>query len=165
MPNVNRTVRQMIEMFQWPKCLSKKGPKRCSEKKNRFVLLIQYLVAELVQASWYNHIELFLTFFNKNDRSRCAWTQLSLVKSVSIHRRSQGGGRRPWPPVFRTYPVVLCFERRCPKPNTVARLNSKYFGSPKFWAGYTSVSRQSYAIRSLSLIKKMLTNIISPNPK
>jgi len=24
--------------------------------------------------------------------------------------------------------VVLCFERQCPKPNTVARLKSKYFG-------------------------------------
>jgi len=30
----NRTVRQMIEMSQWPKCLSKKWPK-CLSDKNR----------------------------------------------------------------------------------------------------------------------------------
>jgi len=40
--------------------------------------------------------------------------------SERTHSRSQGG-QRPCPPKFLAYLVVLCFERRCPKPNTVAR--------------------------------------------
>ena len=38
----------------------------------------------------------------------------------------QGGTSGPCsPPKFPAYPVVLCFERRCSKHNTVARLKSK----------------------------------------
>jgi len=33
MVSFNTTVRQMTEMFQWPKCLSKKWPKCFSGKK------------------------------------------------------------------------------------------------------------------------------------
>jgi len=33
-------------------------------------------------------------------------------------------------PKFLVYLVVLCFERWCPKQNTVARLKSKYFSLP-----------------------------------
>jgi len=35
MASFNTIVRQMTEMFQWPKCLSKKLPKCLSEKKIR----------------------------------------------------------------------------------------------------------------------------------
>jgi len=35
MAGFNTAVRQMIEMFQWPKCLCKKWPKYFNEKKNR----------------------------------------------------------------------------------------------------------------------------------
>ena len=46
--------------------------------------------------------------------------------------------REPCPKNFLAYLVVLCFERRCLKQNTVARLKSKIFAPPKFWAGYTT---------------------------
>jgi len=35
-------------------------------------------------------------------------------------------------PKFLAYLVVLCFEKRCPKQNTVARLKSKYLSQKKF---------------------------------
>jgi len=35
MASFNTTMRQMTEMFQWPKCLRKKWPKCLSEKKQR----------------------------------------------------------------------------------------------------------------------------------
>jgi len=38
------------------------------------------------------------------------------------------------PSKFLTYLVVLCFKIRCPKPNTVARLNSEYLPQ-KFFLG------------------------------
>jgi len=37
-----------------------------------------------------------------------------------------------------TYLVDLCFERRCPKQNTVARLSLTIFPSKKFWAVYVT---------------------------
>jgi len=39
--NFNTAVRQMAEMFQWPKCLSKNGPKYLSEKKYSSVVSLQ----------------------------------------------------------------------------------------------------------------------------
>jgi len=54
-------------------------------------------------------------------------------------------GRGSWPPKYLAYLVILCFERRYPKQNTVARLKSKILAPPKFfcprkklWAGYTA---------------------------
>jgi len=41
--------------------------------------------------------------------------------------------------MFRAYLAALRFERRCPKPNTVARLKSKYLTTPKNWVGYATV--------------------------
>jgi len=52
------------------------------------------------------------------------------------HRRSQEDQRGRGSPKFIAHVVVLCFERQCPKPNTVARLNSKYLAPQKFRAGY-----------------------------
>jgi len=42
------------------------------------------------------------------------------------------------PPEFRAHLVVLCFDRRCLKQNTVARLESKYLAAPKIlgWLRY-----------------------------
>jgi len=37
------------------------------------------------------------------------------------------------------YIVVLCFETRCPKQKTVARLKSKYLHQKKFGVGYVTV--------------------------
>jgi len=49
-----------------------------------------------------------------------------------IQKRSQGG-KGPWPPRFLTYLVVLCFERRCPKPNTLARSQNFGLATPLTW--------------------------------
>jgi len=38
------------------------------------------------------------------------------------------GAKRAMPPKCLAYFVVLCFQRRCPTPNTVARLKSEIFG-------------------------------------
>jgi len=42
----------------------------------------------------------------------------------------------PWPPKFLAYFVILCFEKRCPKQSSLARLKLKYLPQKKFWAGY-----------------------------
>ena len=47
------------------------------------------------------------------------------------HRRSQGGPKGPRAPKFLAYFIVSCFEGRCPKQNTVARLKSIYFALRK----------------------------------
>jgi len=64
---------------------------------------------------------------------------LSLIPNK--HRRSQGDQRGHGSPKFPAH-IVLCFERQCPKPNTVARLNSKYLGPPKI-SGWLRYSKQS----------------------
>ena len=90
------------------------------------------------------------------------------------HRRSQGGleGHAPLPPNFWNI-VILYFERRCPKQNTVFRLKSNILGpqkifSPllKFWAGYTTAIRLIIACKerfarfhSGSLISRLLATI------
>jgi len=50
---------------------------------------------------------------------------------TQAHRRSQGG-HGAIPPQFLKYLVILCFERRCPKQNTVASLKSN-IRHPNFW--------------------------------
>jgi len=59
---------------------------------------------------------------------------------------------------FLAYLVILCFERRCPKQNTVARLKSKFLAPTKkyFWAGYAT---------ALALLCKQLPNVKSHHPK
>jgi len=44
------------------------------------------------------------------------------------------------PPTFLEYLVILRFERRYPKQNTVASLKSKFLSPPIFLAGYTTAS-------------------------
>jgi len=48
------------------------------------------------------------------------------------HRRRQGG-QRDHPPKFLENIVILCFERRFTKQNSVIRLKSSIFGPPKFF--------------------------------
>jgi len=48
------------------------------------------------------------------------------------HRRSQVGSKGPCPPKFLEKIVILCFERRFSKQNSVIRLKSNIFGLPKF---------------------------------
>ena len=57
-----------------------------------------------------------------------------IFHSWLIHKlwlNSIGIARAAMPPKFPAYLFVLCFVRRCPKQNTVARLQSKYLTSPK----------------------------------
>jgi len=39
---------------------------------------------------------------------------------------------------------MLCFERLCPKQNTVSRLKSKYLLPPEIWAGYATAHGLCY---------------------
>jgi len=50
----------------------------------------------------------------------------------------QGCPKKLYPLKFLAYLVVLCFERRCPKQNTVAHLKSKYLAPPNIlgWLHY-----------------------------
>jgi len=59
--------------------------------------------------------------------------------ALEKNRRGQEGRGVHSPKIFLAYLVVLCFERRCPKQNTVARLKSKYL-APKVlgWLCYCS---------------------------
>jgi len=45
-------------------------------------------------------------------------------------------------PKFLAFLVILCFEKRCPKLNTVARLKSKDLPPKIFWAGYATAKLQ-----------------------
>jgi len=62
-----------------------------------------------------------------------ATISLHVVLSPGRHS-SQGGHGHP---KFLSHLVILCFERRYPKQDTVARLKSK------FWAGYAAVHATS----------------------
>ena len=63
------------------------------------------------------------------------------VRHSSRHRRSQGGQRGHSPQILENV-VILCFEKRFSKQNTVIRLKSNILPLPKnFWAGYATASR------------------------
>jgi len=47
-----------------------------------------------------------------------------ILLDIHVVRRDKGA----MTPTFLVYLVILCFERMCPTPNTVARLKSKIFG-------------------------------------
>jgi len=47
------------------------------------------------------------------------------------------------PPKFLENIVILCFERRFSKQNSVIRLKSNILPPPNFWAGYATDSRGS----------------------
>ena len=59
------------------------------------------------------------------------------------HRRSQGDQRGHGPPKIFENIVILCFERRFSKQNSVIRLKSNILvppnSPPNFWAGYATV--------------------------
>ena len=63
---------------------------------------------------------------------------------------ARGGQRGHGPPKILGYLVVLCFERRCPKPNTVARFKSQnIWPLPTFRAGYVTGHPQTLEHNSL----------------
>jgi len=69
----------------------------------------------------------------------CIEAKSSMILSKAVHRLSQGGGQRGHgPPKCLENMVILCFERRFPKQNSVIHLKSsilaqkKIFGPLKF---------------------------------
>jgi len=65
-------------------------------------------------------------------------SEIAANRLVQNNRRSQGGKGLCTPNICMPCLVVLCFEKRCPKPNSVVRLNSKYSAPPKLlgWLRY-----------------------------
>jgi len=92
---------------------------------------------------------IFCTFETKY-RICCLWFYFFLY-----HPQAYPGGKGAMTPKFLAYLVILCFERRCPKHNTVARLKSKDFPPNKLWTGYA----KGIILRSVSGNSKF--NIIS----
>ena len=62
----------------------------------------------------------------------------NLPSMAWIHRRSQGGPRGPCPPKFLKHRVILCFERRYSKQNSVICLKSSLLTPSLFWTGYAT---------------------------
>ena len=60
--------------------------------------------------------------------------------SASVHRRSQEGPKGPCPPKYFENIVVLCFEMRFSKQNSVIQLKSNILGPQNFWPGYATAS-------------------------
>jgi len=54
------------------------------------------------------------------------------------HKSCIGVARGWHPPKCFAYPIILCFEKRCPKQHTVARLKSNILPLPKFGASYVT---------------------------
>jgi len=61
-------------------------------------------------------------------------------RCASEHTRSQGGKGAMASSKFLENIVILCFERRFSKQNSVIRMKSYTLASPKFWAGYATAS-------------------------
>jgi len=76
------------------------------------------------------------------------------------YRRSQGG-LGTMPPKFLEHIVILCFERRFSKQNSVIRIKSNiltpktFFGLLNFWAGYATAW---YETRSAFFLLLILTS-------
>jgi len=61
-----------------------------------------------------------------------------MTTKCSVNRHGQGEPQGPCLSKFPAYLVILCFEKQCPKQNTVACLKSNYLVSSKILAGYTA---------------------------
>jgi len=77
-----------------------------------------------------------------------------------MHRRNQGWAKGPCPPKFLENIVILCFERRFFKQNSVIRLQSHilvprkvFWPPPNFWAGYATgiMSFATYELPTFTL--------------
>jgi len=53
---------------------------------------------------------------------------------------ARGGQRGHGPPKFLENLIILCFERRFSKQNSVICLKSNILASPNFWAGYATAA-------------------------
>jgi len=71
------------------------------------------------------------------------------------HRRSQGA-QGTMPPQFLAYPVILFFEKRCLKQNTVARLKSNILSPPKFLAVYATGFPLRFDVLGVNVDRKVV---------
>jgi len=82
---------------------------------------------------------------------------------TSWHRRSQGAAEGPYPPKFLENIVILFFERRFSKQNSVIHLQSNilappnFWPLPNFWAGYATAS---WGITFFKCYVKLRTKLI-----
>jgi len=65
------------------------------------------------------------------DRTACGRANVIYIISCGGHRRSQGGQRGHDPPKCLKHIVILCFEMRYPKQNSIIRL--KYILAPQIF--------------------------------
>ena len=86
----------------------------------------------------------------------------NFTSSISVATGVQGDHT---PQIFFTYLVVLCFDRRCPKQNIVARLKSTYLSPQKIlgWLRHWLQGIDSYNF-SLSLEHLTSTETYSLQP-
>jgi len=79
---------------------------------------------------------------------RCCGSTVLAVKSlyswsevcVRLIGAAKGRPKCSWPPKFLENIVILCFERRFSKENSVIRLRSNILLPPNFWASYATGS-------------------------
>ena len=64
--------------------------------------------------------------------------KLHYVDTLRLIGVARGEQRSHVPPKFLENIVILCFERRFSKQNSVIRLKSNILAPPKFWAGYAT---------------------------
>ena len=77
---------------------------------------------------------------------------------VYVQRRSHGA-KGIIDPKLLAFLAILCFERRCPKQNTVARLKSRYFSQQKFGAWLRHVgTRRGTRPKKLEAINVTVTS-------
>jgi len=89
--------------------------------------------------------------------SKDKWNRYTVQEQAQMHWRSQEGIRVTWPPKYLAYLVILCFETRCRKPNTVAHLKSKDLAPQTFWAGYAIAQRHLCLV--LTCVKNSLFRV------
>jgi len=66
------------------------------------------------------------------------------LQPIGVARRAQESMPLP---KFLQYLVILRFERRYPKQNTVAHLKSNILARQFFWAGYATPSTANFTMR------------------
>jgi len=85
-----------------------------------------------------------LSHLHIGDASKCS-SLLSQGEQCQGQRENIGvvrGGA--WSPKRLAYIVILCFERRYPKPSSVIRLKLNISALPKFWTGYATTGEQLF---------------------
>jgi len=120
-----------VHVLSWaPRSLNPALSPRCSYRH----FLISLTRITVNNLSKLHHLTILIIATSKKDTKTKTKHSRTASKRL-IHRRSQGG----MPPAkFLAYLVILCFERRCPKQNTAARLRAKYLAPQNFWAGYAT---------------------------